>query len=901
VKDATTDETIVRQWWARWPDANVGVATGAASGLVVLDVDPRNGGDESLRDLEARYGPLADTVTALTGGGGCHYYLSLPPGAAIRSRRLLPGVELKAEGGYVVAPPSLHPSGRRYEWELGHAPDELPLSPLPPWLLSEPERRRGWEWHGEPIPEGQRHNHLLSLAGRLRADGLSEEAIEAALAAENERRCAPPLPLEEVRRVAQSMSLYPPRPNRPDNGHRAEGLPAEALERQIAEMPTDYAHGRVIAEALRGRVCYVPEWGWMVWSGQRWARDEDGSRVEALAAEALRDYYIERAKAAPPQEQGNLLTQAARCLSRARVTPALAFARAWLQASPSEFDQQPLLLNTPSGIVNLADGSLSPHDPALKLTRLTGAPYDPGATCPRFCQFLREIMAGNEGLVAYLQRLLGYVLLGDNRERLFVIFWGPGANGKTTICEALACALGDYVAETPPESFMALADGGVPARNDLARLAAARLVTASEAKEGARLDGALVKRLTGRDRVAARFLFREFFEYTPQFVPVLRTNFKPRLAGDDQAAWDRVRLIPFNVRIPPQQQDKTLGEKLKQEAAGILRWLVEGCMAYLNYGLQDPPEVLEATARYRAESDNVWRFVQEETIAERGAHVQAKVLYEAYKSWAEEEGLEPVSQARFGRALSGLGFEKGRLERGVVYHGLRLRGDDDRPPAPPPSPDSPAGPADGLKGLYGLNSFPKSFPATPETAFNLAENPTDPTDPTWGASPPGGPGGEGLDAPLEADAPPPWALEVLRRELACVCCGQMAEAFTPDGEAVCLAHLAETADIGKTEAEFPDTEFPDGISGRPTSQEFPDTPEFPDKATAEFSDTEFSDRQFPDRSEFTDTPEFTDKSRADFSDASCLGCGRPLERRPRGRPVRWCSDACRKRAARRAI
>lgn len=174
-KDATTDEAAIREWWSRWPNANLGIATGSVSGLVVLDVDPRHGGDESLRDLEAHHGPLPDTVTALTGGGGEHRYFALPQGVTVRSRALAPGLELKAEGGYVVAPPSLHPSGRRYEWEVGRSPDELAPAPLPRWLLeltySEhgAERGRAYEplLRGEQVRQGLRHDAALSLAGLL--------------------------------------------------------------------------------------------------------------------------------------------------------------------------------------------------------------------------------------------------------------------------------------------------------------------------------------------------------------------------------------------------------------------------------------------------------------------------------------------------------------------------------------------------------------------------------------------------------------------------------------------------------------------------------------------------------------------------------------------------------------
>jgi len=272
VKDATTDEATICRWWATWPRANLGVATGSVSGLVVLDVDPRNGGDESLHDLEARYGPLPDTVTALTGGGGQHRYFSLPEGVTVRSRVLAPGPELKGDGAYVVAPPSVHPSGQLYRWELTRGPGDVPLASLPAWLLElaqdgrSPDRYDAFDGH--PIPEGHRHTHLVSLAGKLRRDGLSVEAIEAALLEENERRCQPPLPDDEVREIARSMANYPPGPShgRDGQGH-TEGAGGDSIsfssirvERERKEMPADRWQPRPLGEAPEGAAPI--EWLW---------------------------------------------------------------------------------------------------------------------------------------------------------------------------------------------------------------------------------------------------------------------------------------------------------------------------------------------------------------------------------------------------------------------------------------------------------------------------------------------------------------------------------------------------------------------------------------------------------------------------------------------------------------
>ena len=217
VNDATADKQQIEAWWGDWPDANVGVATGAVSGLVVLDVDPRNGGDDSLDARIAEHGPLPDTVESLTGGGGRHL-LFKHPGGTIRTRpdALGRGLDLKADGGYIVAPPSLHASGKRYEWELSSDPADLEVADAPDWLLALPqaktrgERRDAGGSDGQPIRNGERNDALTSLAGSMRRRAMTEAAIRAALQAENRERCEPPLPDEEVERIAKSVARYAP-------------------------------------------------------------------------------------------------------------------------------------------------------------------------------------------------------------------------------------------------------------------------------------------------------------------------------------------------------------------------------------------------------------------------------------------------------------------------------------------------------------------------------------------------------------------------------------------------------------------------------------------------------------------------------------------------------------------
>lgn len=216
LKNATTDEAIINQWWTMWPDANVGIVAGEASGLVILDVDSRYGGDDSLEELMDTYGPLPQTAEALTGGGGRHI-LFRHPGTSIRNSagRLGPGLDIRADGGYVVAPPSLHASGKNYIWEVSGHPDEMELAEMPEWLLellteSKRSDRSAITEIGDVIAEGQRNNTLTSLAGTMRNRGMSEASILAALLEENKNRCSPPLDEVEVERIAKSIAGYPP-------------------------------------------------------------------------------------------------------------------------------------------------------------------------------------------------------------------------------------------------------------------------------------------------------------------------------------------------------------------------------------------------------------------------------------------------------------------------------------------------------------------------------------------------------------------------------------------------------------------------------------------------------------------------------------------------------------------
>jgi len=344
---------------------------------------------------------------------------------------------------------------------------------------------------------------------------------------------------------------------------------------------------------------------------------------------------------------------------------------------PAVFDTDPMLLNAQNGTIDLNTGRLRDHRKGDRITKVTGAELRSDWGCPLFLAFLGRIFDGNERLISFVQRAVGYSLTGRTDEQCFFLLWGQtGSNGKSTLLELLRFVVGDYALNSSPDVLMTQRGSRGP-ENDVARLRGARLVTASESGETRRLDEERVKRLTGGDTYTARFLHREYFEFKPQFKLWLAANNKPEIRGTDNAIWRRLRLVPFEVTIPPEEQDPSLPLKLQKEAAGILRWAVEGCLAWQIGGLQPPPEVTDATAEYRAEQDAMGRFVGEECTILDQLRVRASNLYERYVTWCQRSGEAPMSKRAMGlRLKDDERFRQDRDGGGRWWIGLGLNPED---------------------------------------------------------------------------------------------------------------------------------------------------------------------------------------------------------------------------------
>jgi len=395
---------------------------------------------------------------------------------------------------------------------------------------------------------------------------------------------------------------------------------------------------------------------WLYWDGIRWI-DDTGQAQQCAKAVAASFYGDAQAEA--DQKRASALAAWAKGSSSAhRIEAMLKMARSEPGSTvlSEDLDYDPWHLNLPNGALDVRSGELKPHDPAMLMTKLAGAVYDPEADAPLWESFLDRIFEGDGELIAFVQRAVGSSLCGVKRDHVLFINHGNGANGKTTFIETVIAAMGDYAATAPESTLMRAQRTDRGPREDIARLHGVRLVAASESEEGRRLDESMVKLLTGGDRITARFLYGHYFSFDPNFTLWLSTNHKPEVRGTDDGIWRRVRLIPFNVRIPDSEQDAELKEKLRAELPGIFAWAVRGCREWQEQGLGLPEAVSTATQAYRAEQDVVGSFIDECCVVAPEFSCGASALYDAFVGWAKANGEEELTQTMFGRSLTARGF-----------------------------------------------------------------------------------------------------------------------------------------------------------------------------------------------------------------------------------------------------
>lgn len=439
---------------------------------------------------------------------------------------------------------------------------------------------------------------------------------------------------------------------------------------------TDLGNAERMASRYSQVLRYCQPWRkWLVWTGQKWEPDCLG-KVNAMAKATMRKILEEAAGSPDKEERARLTGWAFRCESAAKIEAMikLAWSERRVPILPVDLDPDHWLLNCQNGTVDLRTGELRSHDRGDMITRITSVEFDPGATCPLWVATIERIFAGCGPLISFVQRLFGIALTGDVTEQILPIFYGSGANGKSTLLATVLDILGsDYAIMAPPGLLFARHGESHP--TERACLFGKRLVVDMESAEGARLNEPLVKQLTGSDRIEARRMREDFWSFIPTHKIVMGTNHRPEIKETKNAIWRRVKLVPFNVEIPEIEQILDLPARLKTEYSGILAWCVRGCLDWRAGGLQTPTEVKDATEEYRADQDTLGCFLSESCITGPTFCTKASHLYERYSKFTEASGERTTTQKSFGIAMRERGFER-YTNNGTWYRGIGLRSND---------------------------------------------------------------------------------------------------------------------------------------------------------------------------------------------------------------------------------
>ena len=698
----------LREFAAEWPNAGTGIALGYKA-VAAIDIDTDNA-----EIIAALRKVVPESSVAKRGQKGrtdfyrCATALETARYDDRDGKRFL---EVLATGTQTVIPPTVHPdTGQPYEWLTEATLFDIPISKLPwlrvsieaieeaikPWLPEEPDylgeqlpprkaagpidellHRRYLPWARAKLDArcaqlagmtGGRNTAAFKLACGIGCFVhhriLDESEVQAAILdacrqngytkEEGQRAVVATIRsgLNRARNNALPELADRPRPN-------GAAQDAEPGPRTVEF--SDDAIAVAFAAAYGDQLRYVAKFdSWYRWDGKRWQEDERPTVYE-LARPICRA-TAERSK---DKKERKDITSA----STVAAVERLARGDRRHHATVEQWDADAMLLNTPAGVVDLCTGEMRPHAAELHQTKMTAVA--PSGACPRWRQFLAEVTQEDQALQEFLARMFGYSLTGETREHAMFFLHGPGGNGKSVYISTIAGILGDYHRSAPIETFTASHVDRHP--TELAMLKGARLVTAVETEEGRRWAESKVKTLTGGDRIMARFMRQDFFEYVPQFKLTIAGNHKPGLRSVDEAIRRRFHLIPFNVKIPPEKRDTQLGERLRAEWGGILQWAIDGCIDWLERGLAPPSAVTEATEAYLDNEDSFARWLEECCCVGVNLQDTAARLWESWAEWADKSRVRVGNKNEFSDQLQGHGFELKRGTGGArAYSGLKL-------------------------------------------------------------------------------------------------------------------------------------------------------------------------------------------------------------------------------------
>lgn len=705
--NASSDLRVVSAWWDTWPNANVAVACGKESGVIVVDCDTKTemgGVFEFEQWLAGQNVEIPTTLTAETGGGGRHFIFQYPTdGIPVKNCvAWLPDVDIKSDGGYILVEPSIHRSGNPYRWLNREAIAPLPIEAVNSIRITRSGVGQGNGEHPADAPaydyrqaiksgprKGSRDHFFNARAFELRKGNVDRDAAIAELhrswgQTEGAQDPSDPYPwdavLDKVNRIWEEVE---PDNNIPDwdpfaaSTSDTSGTPkAIIVEGQPHDLCTDLGNAWRLVTKFRDEIRYTKALGWLVWDGVRWTSD-DNDRIMELARATVDDIF-EHSVRLTEDSRDKMFKWAQVSSNRPRFEAMVKLTNTFttIKAPVESFDANPWLLACPNGTLDLRTGELRASSRADLITKRAAVEYDPGAYDPLWVQYLEDATNHDQELIAYLRRAAGYTLTGLTSEEVLFILYGPKQSGKTTFISAISTILGDFAMSTQPENLMHRKGNRVP-QDEIARMRGKRLITSVEPQHGDRFAEGLIKQMTGGDKMSGRFLYKDTFEFLPTHKLWLATNTKPR-AGADEALFRRLKLVLFPVTIPMEKKNPNIKAGLLDPTSNISRaafaWAMQGCLEWQQQGLGTAAIVEEQTQEYQRDEDTIGQFIDEcvEATDDIADQVAAREIYTVYRDWTNERGEFVMTFQSFNKALDERGLLRIKGLRTATFGKLKM-------------------------------------------------------------------------------------------------------------------------------------------------------------------------------------------------------------------------------------
>lgn len=695
LKDATTDPAKIKRWWAknRWPNASIG---GVGGRYLCLDIDPKASGHVSLEELIADNSPLPDTAVAETGEyeiedgevlRGRHYWFTVPDeyGDIATRAGIRPGIDVRCYRGYAVLPPSPHVSGVNYEWVMGDG--ITAASEMPEWLVDLVPEVVPADSSWTPDPSfpmsrevrdflrgtfgpgmGEQREFLCRAARSVLTTGKDVETTAQLLyegyrggggISASDQDEHDPWRQDEILALVEDTYLQGP------NTGMRKNFTDDSADTYLTDLGN--AH-RLVGSYKKDHVFHVAEWGtWYLWNGTRFTEDVKGVTLRRRFEKVTKEMVAEALRQDSEEEQKRMFQHAMRSQQKARIDAGVSLAQDLVRVPIPQLNADPYMLNVQNGVVDLRTGELLSPDPSLYLTKAARVIYDEDADSDMWQTFLDQVVP-DKVLQGFLKKAFGYTLTGLTSEHKFFYLHGPPASGKTTLLGTLEYLMGNYSESADPTTFMRNPNRQASGpTEDLARLANARLVVTSEVEDGMRFAEGHISKLTGGDKVTARFLHESTFSFYPKFKLWFSANHKPRVSGSSRSGiWRRILIVPMEQAIPEEDRDPTLNQRLRHTdvLSSVLNWAIEGCQEWIkdheaHRNMEVPAIVKHEVEEYQLEADHVAGFMSEMLVVtgEGTDRIPKPDVFEAYLGWCDREGRKQT-------------FTKNMLTRRLLDAGL---------------------------------------------------------------------------------------------------------------------------------------------------------------------------------------------------------------------------------------